>query len=349
VAGTTYYLQVYTWTSTGGQTSTFDVCVGSEPFCQPPANVVVNSFDAPDADLSWDDNSAMEYQYELRTSGAPGSGATGLEQTAVVTGTSAALTGLLEDVQYTFYVRSICSVGDTSSWSPGAVMLDGYCWSNFTNVTFEHITNVTLEEINNNSAGTVGGPVDYTDMEATVARSSTYTLSVSILADMLEYVYAFIDWNQNKVLDDAGEVYTVATSTDQVGPHTLDITVPADAELGDTRMRVMLAYNNTTPDPCMMQTYGEAEDYTLDVTLGTSISALSGEVFSVYPNPASSELFISTAKPVHVKVYDMVGHLAMEQDKVTRLNVANLAPGSYSLLITDEKGNTEGRVRFVKH
>ncbi|MFT6333878.1 MAG: hypothetical protein ACJATI_000610 [Halioglobus sp.] len=34
--GNTYYLRVYSWTSTGGQTSTFDVCVGTPP--APPAN-----------------------------------------------------------------------------------------------------------------------------------------------------------------------------------------------------------------------------------------------------------------------------------------------------------------------
>ncbi len=346
--GTTYYLQVYTWTSSGGQTSTFDVCVGSEPFCQPPANVMEDSFVAPDASVSWDENGAMEYQYELRTEGAPGSGATGLEQSGIVTASPLALTGLAEDVLYTLYVRSICSVGDTSAWSGGTAILDGYCLSNFTNVTYEFVTNVTLEEINNTSAASIGGPVDYTDMEATVARNSTYPLSVTIDADALEYVYAFIDWNQNKVLDDAGEVYTLASSTNLAGPHTLDITVPADAVLGNTRMRAMVAYNNATPDPCVVQTYGEAEDYTLEVTLGTAITALSGEVFSVYPNPARTELFINGTKPVHVKVYDMVGHLAMEQHQVTRLNVANLAPGSYSLLITDDKGNVEGRARFVK-
>ena len=34
--GNTYYVRVYTWTSTGGQTSTFDVCVGTPP--PPPSN-----------------------------------------------------------------------------------------------------------------------------------------------------------------------------------------------------------------------------------------------------------------------------------------------------------------------
>ena len=34
--GNTYYVRVYTWTSTTGQTSTFDVCIGTPP--PPPAN-----------------------------------------------------------------------------------------------------------------------------------------------------------------------------------------------------------------------------------------------------------------------------------------------------------------------
>ena len=34
--GATYYVRVYTWTSTGGQTSTFNVCIGSPP--PPPSN-----------------------------------------------------------------------------------------------------------------------------------------------------------------------------------------------------------------------------------------------------------------------------------------------------------------------
>ncbi|MBT8268919.1 MAG: hypothetical protein KJN59_06810 [Bacteroidia bacterium] len=35
-AGNTYYIQVYSWTSTGGQTSSFDICVGTPP--PPPPN-----------------------------------------------------------------------------------------------------------------------------------------------------------------------------------------------------------------------------------------------------------------------------------------------------------------------
>src|SRR5690606_32523811 len=46
--GNTYYVQVYTWTSTGGQTSTFDICVGTPPTCYDPSNLSA-AFVAPNS------------------------------------------------------------------------------------------------------------------------------------------------------------------------------------------------------------------------------------------------------------------------------------------------------------
>ncbi len=140
-----------------------------------------------------------------------------------------------------------------------------YCASNFTDVGWEHITNVTYAGINNSTAGVVGGPVDFTTQVGNVSPGVADVISVSILADQLEYIYAFIDWDQNGVLNDAGEVYVIASSVSSSGPHTLSITPPVTAASGNTRMRVMLDYNNSNPDPCRNADFGEAEDYTLNV------------------------------------------------------------------------------------
>ncbi len=143
-------------------------------------------------------------------------------------------------------------------------------------------------------------------------------------------------------------------------------------------------------DPCIASTYTETEDYLVEVTgtgpedclgvsggsalPGTPCVATSGfggmwsatcvceenvgieeswnaNGVSVFPNPASTELFISTPnnKPVHVKVYNMVGNLVMEMDMTTHLNVAALAPGYYSLFVSDAKGAVQTRTRFMKH
>jgi hypothetical protein len=140
-----------------------------------------------------------------------------------------------------------------------------YCSSNFGNASFEHITNVTFVGINNSSAGNNGGPVDYTTQVANVIPGNNYTLSVTILPDASEYVFAFIDWNQNGVLNDADELYTLATSTSSPGPFSTSVLVPLTAVPGSTRMRVIVAYAQPTPNPCISASYGEAEDYTVNV------------------------------------------------------------------------------------
>src|SRR5690606_34677257 len=71
--------------------------------------------------------------------------------------------------------------------------------------------------------------------------------------------------NQSGTLNDAGEVYTVASNVSTSGPHVVSITPPATAVTGNPRMRVMLVLANSTPNPCISSYYGEAEDYTVNV------------------------------------------------------------------------------------
>jgi hypothetical protein len=140
-----------------------------------------------------------------------------------------------------------------------------YCNSAFSNVTYEFITNVNYAGINNTSGGTIGGPVNYTSQVANVTQGGVNLLSVTIDPDALDYVWVFIDWNQNLVLNDAGEVYVMANSVSAPGPYTMNVTVPIGAVPGNTRMRAMCAYNSATPNPCASLFYGEAEDYTVNV------------------------------------------------------------------------------------
>src|SRR5690606_15369210 len=140
-----------------------------------------------------------------------------------------------------------------------------YCAGSGNSSTYENITNVTYAGINNTTAPPHGGYNDYTAMVANVYQGDTDQLSVTIKADGSDYVYAFIDWNQNGILNDAGEVYTLATNTSSNGPHTLNINVPAGASLGDTRMRVKVGWLQSTPEPCGIFSFGEVEDYTVKV------------------------------------------------------------------------------------
>ncbi len=89
--------------------------------CAAPGDIQSSAITQTAATISWDfslSTAVTGYEYEVRTSGAAGSGATGL----VVTNTTSAttntvnLSNLMPGTYYTVYVRSIC--GSTSgSWS----------------------------------------------------------------------------------------------------------------------------------------------------------------------------------------------------------------------------------------
>ncbi|MCG2431814.1 HYR domain-containing protein [Aequorivita xiaoshiensis] len=139
-----------------------------------------------------------------------------------------------------------------------------YCAAAGNSTTYEKITNVTFAGINN-STTVHPGYSDFTSMVASLSPGGTEQLSITIDPDGGDYLYAFIDWNQNGILDDAGEAYNIAGPIGSSGPHTLNITVPASASLGDTRMRIKLKWGASDPGPCGTFSFGEVEDYTVNV------------------------------------------------------------------------------------
>ncbi len=141
---------------------------------------------------------------------------------------------------------------------------DGWPWHN---AGFEWITNVTFAGINN-STGNVSGwatePIDYTSQVATVTQGGIPGISVSMEPDANDYIYVFIDWNQNGVWDLATERYIIAGPVNDPGAYTGNIGVPLTAALGTTRMRVAVVWDDDTWNGCT-DTWGEIEEYTVEV------------------------------------------------------------------------------------
>ena len=80
----------------------------------------------------------------------------------------------------------------------------------------------------------------------------------------------WVDWNHNYSFTDAGEYFALTSSN----PATGTITPPAGATTGSTRMRIRMQYNGTL-DPCGTQTYGEVEDYTVNVSAASNMTYVS--------------------------------------------------------------------------
>ncbi len=132
----------------------------------------------------------------------------------------------------------------------------------------EWISNVTFNTIDNSSlVGT--GYTDYTSISTDVDPGSTYNFSMSCasVGTWTENYWVFFDWNQDCDFDDPDESFDLGETS---GPGTLDIniTVPAGATPGATRMRAVLKFSSD-PGPCETFSYGEVEDYTVNVTGGS--------------------------------------------------------------------------------
>jgi hypothetical protein len=131
----------------------------------------------------------------------------------------------------------------------------------------ESIGNVTVGTINNSSyADLTTCYNDYTTMSTPMVRGTGYPIAVTITNwYATDTISVWVDWNHNFDWSDAGELIPM-TSNGNVEPviFSATITPPAGATVGNTRMRVRLQYGGN-PVPCGDTSYGEVEDYTVQV------------------------------------------------------------------------------------
>lgn len=164
-----------------------------------------------------------------------------------------------------------------------------YCPSTYSDDDDDFITNVTFNTINNNSGqGGADSYEDFTYISTQVEPGNTYPISITfeMNGNWHQDCYAFIDWNQNCVLDDSGESYNLGY---QQGSGTLSstITIPSDVENGNYLFRIVEQYNQD-PGPCNPHetVYGETEDYT--IVINTGLAGLwTGAVSNDWDTPAN--------------------------------------------------------------
>ena len=268
-------------------------------------------------------------------------------------GTSYSVSGLSASTAYTFFVKAKDAAGNVSAASNTVSVTTlsnsvNYCSAAANNTADERIGNVKFNTINNTSTGTAGYE-DFTSLSTDVNRGTTYSISITPFWSATKYKEAYavyIDYNGNGVFTDAGEkVWTKAGST--TNPVTGSVKIPATAKAGSTRMRVMMKYSTAPSSPCGNYTYGQVEDYTINI-METGKDARADvnaqRELSIYPNPvAGSVLNISNNETDDFRIFDMSGKLITAGAfKGNAVNVGNLPKGVYIIQI--------GKVskRFIK-
>ena len=153
----------------------------------------------------------------------------------------------------------------TGSRAIGAVT---YCTGGSPSTAYEYISKVTLGTISQSSGRGTAGYQDFTSQSTTMQTGVNYSATIEVTNPYsTDKLLIWIDWNKNGDFTDTGENVYVSSGT-FVTPHiTSNFTPPAGTTAGSTRMRIRLIdanYPNLTP--CGTSTYGEVEDYTINIT-----------------------------------------------------------------------------------
>ncbi|MCK5125632.1 MAG: choice-of-anchor J domain-containing protein [candidate division Zixibacteria bacterium] len=154
----------------------------------------------------------------------------------------------------------------------GVAISPGYCSAS--GGCDEYISRVAVSDIDNSSA--CDGYADYTSIIGNMAFGGSFPITVENGNPYsTDECAVWVDWNQDLDFSDAGEEFYLGVGT---GPYTGTIVVPGTALGGMTRMRVRINYN-AAPPMCGVTSYGEVEDYTINV--GGELSVLTFDPTSI--------------------------------------------------------------------
>jgi PKD repeat protein len=137
-----------------------------------------------------------------------------------------------------------------------------YCTASGNNQNYEYINTVSVGSINNTSGAS--GYSDFTSISATITKGNSVSVALTpgfTGSSYTEYWRIWIDYNNDGDFGDTGEqVFSSSGSSTRTG----SFTVPTSATSGSTRMRVIMRYGGY-PSSCGTFTYGEVEDYTVNI------------------------------------------------------------------------------------
>ena len=230
-----------------------------------------------------------------------------------------------------------------------------YCASSSNKTTYEYIKKVKIGSINNTS-GSNGGYGDYTNLSTNLNRSKSYSITLEPHYAGVAYREGwnvYIDFNQDGDFNDNGEdVYQILAKNQVKGT----ITIPGNAKLGSTRMRVQMQWNKNSGSACDNFGWGEVEDYT--VVIGGSANIANNIInkdplnVHIFPNPVKEILVVQpqthSTGTIFVNIYNVVGRKVESREirGEERFNVSALQPGYY--LMEFDNGKEKITKQFIK-
>ncbi|WP_397447391.1 reprolysin-like metallopeptidase [Polaribacter sp. R77954] len=303
--------------------------------------------------LIWNlDNNATSYDIEV----AKDASFSNIISSATVSTNSYLPDNISSVTQYFWRVKpkNKCGEGVFSDTFSFTTKQGVYCSSFFTDEAggSEYILNVTFAGINNDSGNdTTNGYQDFTAINTVLVKGIEKEISVTFdTAGYQDHCYVFIDWNQDFEFDIDTERYNLGTRTEDIATTTLNISVPNNARIGETRMRVVLEYDDPTEgfgegacDNDHLSEWGETEDYTLII-----VEPIGDNNFVIQTTSESCQdlndgiITVTILDTSLTYALTITGTNTNKEENLTNANyeLANLAPGNYEICIETVELNT---------
>ncbi|NRB64412.1 MAG: T9SS type A sorting domain-containing protein, partial [Saprospiraceae bacterium] len=190
------------------------------------------------------------------------------------------------------------------------------------NAALEWISAVALSDMVQSSGAEGYG--DFTgEAGINLKRNDSYDMTVTpgfSSAASNQYMLAWIDFNQDGMFTSNEVVFDSEGTTQQAV--TRSITIPQDAILGSTRMRVVMQFRSK-PGACTFPTgfFGEVEDYCVTIDEVTRIfqpEPLPTQLI-LAPNPAKDHFSISytlnqSIQSLRLDIVDLSGHRIWQEN-----------------------------------
>jgi len=207
----------------------------------------------------------------------------------------------------------------------------------------DFIDGVVLGTIMNTATGSTTGPsyTDYTTETTDLVRGQQYDIIITAGDYVPDHYAAWIDLDQDDVFE-ASEKLGEFTNTSVFQSVTLTFTVPNNAVLGTTRLRVRGVYHaNGEPDPtdpCFAYAWGETEDYSVNIGISTGLANTAGSGLSIAQVEGGILVTLPLGAPATGpwQVFDGSGRMVLQGAYFgTRimLNMVALAPGMHQFVV----------------
>ncbi|MFP4470619.1 MAG: GEVED domain-containing protein [Bacteroidales bacterium] len=144
--------------------------------------------------------------------------------------------------------------------------LDEYCIPAGDCTFGDGITDFEMGDISNLGNGCSPDAYgDYTDMITEVQIGNSYEITLGAGYND-QFVTIWIDFDKDEEFEESEKLLEGFELTNSGELYTTEITIPDGVESGEARMRVKAEWLNVPSDPCEDVSYGETEDYTVNVS-----------------------------------------------------------------------------------